>query len=232
MEPTIWCVGSGAPVPSDGRAPGCVSVRSLPNSLADDLAGGAACSTDAASSLARAPRSPSPRSLRRSSPRYAAARRRPRTSATGAPCAPSSRSLRASSTSRASTSRPTRAPPPPGLGDWRAVRAPFALPPGQLRFASFYLASHPRPVREAIEAFRRTLDEEPFLTVEHRMFDPGGPNVQFSIRDEIAPYLGAKRDEIALTGNTTTGLALVYAGLALKAGDEILTTTHHHYSHR
>ncbi|HEY6194716.1 MAG TPA: aminotransferase class V-fold PLP-dependent enzyme [Candidatus Eisenbacteria bacterium] len=124
-----------------------------------------------------------------------------------------------------------RTPPPADLGDWRAVRAQFALAPGQLHFASFYLASHPRPVREAIEAFRRTLDEEPFLTVEHRMFEPGEQNLQFSIRDEIAPYLGAKRDEIALTGNTTTGLALVYAGLALKAGDEILTTTHDHYSH-
>src|SRR5438046_4490596 len=35
----------------------------------------------------------------------------------------------------------------------------------------------------------------------------------------------------ALTQNTTTGLALVYHGLPLRQGDEILTTTHDHYVH-
>jgi selenocysteine lyase/cysteine desulfurase len=122
-------------------------------------------------------------------------------------------------------------PPPADLSDWKSVRAQFALAPGQLHFSSFYLASHPKPVRDAIEAFRRALDEEPYLLVEHRMFEPGAQNLQYSIRDDIAPYLGAKRDEIALTPNTTTGLALVYAGLSLRPGDEIVTTTHDHYSH-
>lgn len=124
-----------------------------------------------------------------------------------------------------------RTPPTADLGDWRNVRAQFALAPGQLHFSSFYLVSHPRPVRQAIEAFRRALDEEPYLVTERRMFTPGEQNLQFAIRDEIAPYLGAQRDEIAFTGNTTTGLALVYSGLPLGAGDEILTTTHDHYSH-
>ena len=122
-------------------------------------------------------------------------------------------------------------PPPADLSDWKSVRAQFALAPGQLHFSSFYLASHPRPVRDAIEAFRRALDEDPFLVVERRMFEPGAQNLQYSIRDDIAPYLGAKREELALTPNTTTGLALVYSGLSLRAGDEILTTTHDHYSH-
>jgi selenocysteine lyase/cysteine desulfurase len=63
------------------------------------------------------------------------------------------------------------------------------------------------------------------------MFTEGVQNLQLSIRDDIAPYLGGKRDEIALTGNTTTGLAMVYSGLTLRAGDEILTTEHDHYSH-
>ena len=124
-----------------------------------------------------------------------------------------------------------RTPPPADLGDWKSVRAQFALAPGKLHFASFYLASHPKPVRDAIDAFRRTLDEEPYLETEHRMFTDGAHNLQLAIRDELAPYLGARRDEIALTGNTTTGLALVYSGLSLGAGDEILTTEHDHYSH-
>jgi selenocysteine lyase/cysteine desulfurase len=37
-------------------------------------------------------------------------------------------------------------------------------------------------------------------------------------------------DEIALTDSTTMGLALVYGGLRLRAGEEVLTTTHDFYS--
>lgn len=122
-------------------------------------------------------------------------------------------------------------PAPDPLGNWPAVRAQFDLAPGMVHLSSFYLASHPKPVRDAIEAYRRVLDANPYLEVEHRMFEPGPDNLQFAIRDALAGYLGAHRDELALTGNTTTGLALVYAGLPLRAGDEILTTTHDHYSH-
>jgi hypothetical protein len=120
--------------------------------------------------------------------------------------------------------------PLPDLSQWSTVRAQFALAKDHLHFASFYIVSHPKPVRDAIEDFRRVLDANPFLTVEHRMFEEAD-NIQYKIRDDLSGYLGAKREEIAITGNTTTGLALVYNGLLLSAGDEILTTTHDHYSH-
>jgi isopenicillin-N epimerase len=45
-----------------------------------------------------------------------------------------------------------------------------------------------------------------------------------------AGYLGVGATEIALTDSTTMGLGLLYGGLALKADQEILTTTHDHYS--
>ncbi|TMQ73215.1 MAG: aminotransferase class V-fold PLP-dependent enzyme [Candidatus Eisenbacteria bacterium] len=120
--------------------------------------------------------------------------------------------------------------PLPDLSRWSAVRAQFALSKEHLQFASFYLVSHPKPVRDSIEDFRRVLDADPFLTVEHRMFEQAD-NIQYKIRDDLSGYLGAKREEIAITGNTTTGLALVYNGLPLRSGDEVLTTTHDHYSH-
>jgi selenocysteine lyase/cysteine desulfurase len=122
-------------------------------------------------------------------------------------------------------------PPMPDLSRWPDVRAQFSLVPGLLHFSSFYLASHPRPVRDAVDAFRRALDENPLHTVEHGMFEGPNQNLQVAVCREIAPYLGANPDEIALTGNTTMGLALVYHGLPLKAGDEILTTTHDHFVH-
>jgi selenocysteine lyase/cysteine desulfurase len=43
--------------------------------------------------------------------------------------------------------------------------------------------------------------------------------------------VGGSAEEIALVDSTTEGLALIYHGLSLKPGDEILTTTHDHFSH-
>ncbi|MCP1582885.1 hypothetical protein [Pseudoxanthomonas mexicana] len=53
----------------------------------------------------------------------------------------------------------------PDLSDWEAVRAQFALDPAYLHFASFFIASHPTPVREALEGYRRAMDANPFLVV-------------------------------------------------------------------
>jgi selenocysteine lyase/cysteine desulfurase len=50
------------------------------------------------------------------------------------------------------------------------------------------------------------------------------------VRDAAAEYMGGKGDQIALTDSTTMGLAMVYGGLSLAPGDEILHTTHDHYS--
>jgi isopenicillin-N epimerase len=126
----------------------------------------------------------------------------------------------------------------PGYSDWAQVRAQFDLAPGLLHFAQFYLVSHPRPVREAIERYRRMIDANPFSTVEHGMGfdtllglqtheDPFAPRIQ----KVVADYVGGQPQEVALTDSTTQSLALIYNGLTLKPADEILTTTHDHFSH-
>jgi len=122
--------------------------------------------------------------------------------------------------------------------DWSQVRAQFDLAPDLLHFSQFYLVSHPRPVRQSIERYRRMLDANPFITVEHGMgFEAflGGPSLEESrpsrVQRAAAEYLGGHADEVALTDSTTQGLALIYNGLTLKPGDEILTTTHDHYVH-
>ncbi|GAA4867777.1 aminotransferase class V-fold PLP-dependent enzyme [Luteimonas vadosa] len=119
----------------------------------------------------------------------------------------------------------------PDLSSWEAVRAQFALDPSLLHFASFYIASHPAPVREAIEGYRRAMDRNPFHVVEHGMFGDDAQNLPLQVQREAAAYLGGNPEEVCLTGNTTTGLALVYQGLPLERGDEVLTTVHDHYSH-
>lgn len=124
-----------------------------------------------------------------------------------------------------------RTPAGPKLDDWRAVRAQFRLSPKFTHLSGFYIASHPAPVRDAIEAFRKAIDDNPFLAVEHGMFESDAENLQRKVREEAAAYLGGRQEEVALTPNTTTGLALVYHGLRLKQGDEVLVTTHDHVVH-
>src|SRR5687768_7083675 len=122
-------------------------------------------------------------------------------------------------------------PPLPDLSDWNRVRAQFSLDPAWMHFASFFIASHPAPVRDAIEAWRRAMDRDPFQVIEHGMFTDEAHNIPLQVRTAIARYLGGRADDIALTRSTTESLALVYHGLPLKAGDEVLATTHDHYSH-
>lgn len=114
--------------------------------------------------------------------------------------------------------------PEPAAGDeWQRVRAQFDLAPDWVHLGGFLLASHPKVVREAIERHRRALDDNPVLYLEdHGRAEPS--------RAAAATYMGVKAEDIALTDSTTMGLAILYGGLPLRAGDEVLTTTHDHYA--
>ena len=119
----------------------------------------------------------------------------------------------------------------PDLSSWDKVRASFVLDPDYLHFASFFIASHPAPVRDALDAYRRAIDRNPFLVVEKALFEDPAENLPLQVQAEIAEYLGGRTEDVCLTRSTTESLALVYHGLPLKAGDEVLATTHDHYSH-
>ncbi|MDC0680801.1 aminotransferase class V-fold PLP-dependent enzyme [Sorangium atrum] len=106
---------------------------------------------------------------------------------------------------------------------WQGVRGEFNLSPAWIHMTGFLLASHPRPVREAIERLRSELDENPVDALHaHEDLAP--------VREAAAAYMGVGAEEIALTDSTTMGLASMYLGLPLEAGDEVLTTEHDHYS--
>jgi isopenicillin-N epimerase len=110
---------------------------------------------------------------------------------------------------------------------WMAVRNQFdQLTTDYIHLSSFFLASHPRTVREAIEKHRHEIDKNPFTYVEENIYSMPG-----KIQAAAAEYLGGKADEVAITNSTTMGLAFVYHGLPLKPGQEIVTTTHDHFVH-
>ncbi len=115
--------------------------------------------------------------------------------------------------------------PPLKLDSWQAVREQFQLSRDFIQLAGFFLSSHPTPVRAAIERHRRGLDADPigyWFEQEEKQ--------EATVLRAAADYLAVDPTEIALTDSTTMGLGLLYGGLALREGQEILTTLHDHYA--
>jgi selenocysteine lyase/cysteine desulfurase len=108
---------------------------------------------------------------------------------------------------------------------WAAVRARFDLDPGRRHFAAFVLASHPRPVADAIQRHRAGLQADPdgYLEAHGRRLDRAA-------RAAAAEYLGGDPEGLAFTRSTTDGLGLLYGGLRLRPGQEVVTTTHEFYA--
>jgi selenocysteine lyase/cysteine desulfurase len=121
--------------------------------------------------------------------------------------------------------RAARAGSPAGLNSWSAIRNEFLLSREHIHMALMLLASHPRPVREAIEKHRRAFDENPAGHFEDRFFQADG-----EVRVAAARYMGGSADHIALTDSTTQSLAVLYRGLPVKQGQEVVATTHDHYA--
>lgn len=111
---------------------------------------------------------------------------------------------------------------------WAQLRALFDQDPDYLHFSNFLVTTHPRPVREAIEKHRAALDKNPGLLMD---WDLGVTEErEENVRTWAGRYLQASPKQIALTGSTTEGLAMIYGGVQVNADQEILTTAHEHYS--
>lgn len=111
------------------------------------------------------------------------------------------------------------------LSNWQGIREQFLLTHDKIQMSQFLLASHPAPVRAAIDKYRKELDND---TADY--FENNFISHETNVIKAASEYLGAGPGEIALTDSTTMGLAILYGGLKLKEGDEILSTTHDHYS--
>jgi selenocysteine lyase/cysteine desulfurase len=104
--------------------------------------------------------------------------------------------------------------------DWDSVRAQFPLTTDLRHFAAFVFASPPRPVVDAITRYREELAVD-----THGALDEHAGQEE-AVRAAAADYLGADPAEVALTDSTTMGLGLVYGGIELDPGDEVVTTEH------
>ncbi|QJI45134.1 aminotransferase class V-fold PLP-dependent enzyme [Pseudomonas sp. ADAK2] len=120
----------------------------------------------------------------------------------------------------------TTAPQP--KGKWAQLQQLFNQDPDYLHFSNFLITSHPKPVRDAIEMHRAALDKNPGLAMD---WDLGViEQREANVRVWAGKYLQADPKQIALTGSTTEGLAMIYGGVHVRPDQEILTTEHEHYA--
>ncbi|AZE88937.1 aminotransferase class V-fold PLP-dependent enzyme [Pseudomonas orientalis] len=111
---------------------------------------------------------------------------------------------------------------------WTGFKQLFNQDPDYLHFSNFLVASHPRPVREAIERYRAQIDRNPGLAMDWDLQETWKREGQ--VREWAGRYLNATPPQIALTGSTSEGLAMIYGGIKVRADQEILTTEHEHYA--
>lgn len=107
---------------------------------------------------------------------------------------------------------------PGDKGFWRSVERQFVIDPDVLFMNVGTVGSQPRSVLTALDQEYRRVARE---TVSgYSSFD--------DLRAVMAKGFGCDLDEIAVTHNTSDGMAKALMGLEWKSGDEILTTNHEH----
>ncbi|QHD06690.1 pyoverdine-tailoring periplasmic protein PvdN [Pseudomonas sp. R76] len=119
--------------------------------------------------------------------------------------------------------------PAPAANDpWTGFKQLFTQDPNYLHFSNFLVTSHPKPVRDAIDRYRQQIDHNPGLAMDWGLEETWKREGQ--VREWAGRYLNATPPQIALTGSTSEGLAMIYGGIKLRPDQEILTTEHEHYA--
>lgn len=120
------------------------------------------------------------------------------------------------------------AAPLSGTHKWRNLRQLFAQDPDTVHLANFLITSHPQPVQDSIDHYRAELDRNPAQWMDWASQSEW--KREGEVRDWAARYLEVNPRQIALTGSTTEGLGMIYAGLKVRSDQEILSTEHEHYA--
>lgn len=107
---------------------------------------------------------------------------------------------------------------------WSDLRKEFDQDFSWVNFAGFLLASRPKLVERDIDFHRRELNRNA------PNYLPMGYVAEYESRVLAAKYFGVSARQVALTANTTMGLATLYNNIRIKPGQEILSTEHEHYS--
>ncbi|MEZ5403071.1 MAG: aminotransferase class V-fold PLP-dependent enzyme [Bryobacteraceae bacterium] len=108
---------------------------------------------------------------------------------------------------------------------WRMVKRQFPLDDDLVYLNAANVCPASRGVLDRHLDFLRDFQSNPSFQNREK-YDP----IAERTREKTAAVLGASKDEIAFTRNTSEGSNLVVHGVELKAGDEVLITAHNHPS--
>ncbi|OIJ85693.1 hypothetical protein BIV24_27870 [Streptomyces colonosanans] len=109
-------------------------------------------------------------------------------------------------------------PPPSSPQYWSAVKRLFVLDKKVLFMNVGTVGSPPREVLDTLDRMHREVAAGA-LSAYSDFAD---------VRAVVARGYGCDPDELVISHNTSDGMSKILAGLALKEGDEILTTNHEH----
>ncbi|MCC7398074.1 MAG: aminotransferase class V-fold PLP-dependent enzyme [Planctomycetes bacterium] len=104
---------------------------------------------------------------------------------------------------------------------WLRLRSAFDVDPTVLSFNHAGLSPSPRAVQLALTRENERANRNPSRVIWRQQDHELEP-----LRERLARLIGCSSEELALTSNATYGLHTAILGLDLRAGDEILTTTH------
>ena len=105
---------------------------------------------------------------------------------------------------------------------WFAVQQAFTVDRGIVNLNNAGVCPAPAVVQNAM---KRHLDKAHEGPPPHVLWKIQEPQIE-AVRSQLAKTFGADPEEIALTRNASDGLEACQFGMELRAGDEVLTTTH------
>jgi selenocysteine lyase/cysteine desulfurase len=109
---------------------------------------------------------------------------------------------------------------------WAVLRNQFLIPKNEVYLNNGTVGSSPYPVLKAI--FDSFLETEQMAQSDPEDYPIWGYAPYAVYRDTLAQFVGASRDQIALTRNATESNSYIANGLELSAGDEVLISDQEH----
>ena len=105
---------------------------------------------------------------------------------------------------------------------WRVVRSQFLLDPDWTFLNFGGLGACPLPVLTTLAEATRNEERAPSAGHDQKQWD--------LVKEGLARLLGrdCRKEDLALLSTATEGINLIVSGLALKSGDEVITSTHEH----
>jgi len=101
------------------------------------------------------------------------------------------------------------------------LRSLFLLRPDLVFLNHGSFGACPKTVFDTYQSWQRELESQPVEFLSRRF-----EGLMSRVRQQLALYVGCRADELILTPNATTALNTIARSLALRPGDEVLSTDH------